>query len=262
MVGLRINRTTRWVGCMSVWYHLTTRWWGSPPRGPPGQLAVCQSGTIWPPDGGAVRLEDHQVSWQYVNLLLYHLTTRWWGSALTGPPGELAVCQSDTSWPPDGGAVHLQDHQVSGLFVSLVPSDHQMVGQPTYRTTWWVGCMSVWHKLTTRWWGSPPRWPPGEWAVCQSDTPRLVARQSTWWRAPCCGRRARARTGGSPWSAQRTAPASPGSSGWGCRARRASSHSLQQVNATWFLTAKMSNMKVVFVSLILLFCQWFVFQLI
>jgi hypothetical protein len=38
--------TTRCVGCMSLWYHVTTRWWGSPPRGPPGEWAVCHSGTM------------------------------------------------------------------------------------------------------------------------------------------------------------------------------------------------------------------------
>jgi len=34
-----------------------------------------------------------------------------------------------------GGGAHLEDHQMSGLYVSLVPSDHQMLGQPSYRTT-------------------------------------------------------------------------------------------------------------------------------
>jgi hypothetical protein len=106
MVGQLTYRTTRWVGFMSVWY------------------------PSWPPDGGAAHLEDHQVSGLYVSLVP-QLTTRWWGSPPRGPPGEWAVCQSDTIWPPDGGAAHLQDHQVSGQYVSLVPVDHQMVGQPT-----------------------------------------------------------------------------------------------------------------------------------
>ncbi len=156
MVVQPTYRTTRWEGCMSVWYHLTTRLWGGAPRGPPDERAVCQSNTIWPPDGGAARLEDPRLVG--CMSVWYHLTTRWWGSAPTGPPDERAVCQSSISWPPDGKAVHLQDnqmwwhwavfqsniswptdggaahlkdHQVSGLYVSLIPSDHQMVGQPT-----------------------------------------------------------------------------------------------------------------------------------
>ncbi len=123
-------------------------------RGPPGEWDVCPS---------AIVSVDHQMvgSGQYVCLML---------AGTTGPPGEWAVCQPGTIWPPDGGAEHLEDHQVSGQYVSLVPQlttrrwgahlkDHQVSGQ----------YVSLVPQLTTRRWGSPPKGPPGEWAVFQSS---------------------------------------------------------------------------------------------
>ncbi len=57
---------------MSVWYHLTTRWWGShlEDHQVSGQnVSLYQLTTTGPPDGGAAHLEDHQVSGLYVSLV-------------------------------------------------------------------------------------------------------------------------------------------------------------------------------------------------
>jgi hypothetical protein len=179
-------------------YQLTTRWWGSPPTGPPGERALapmdlqmvgqrtyrttrrllrrvgCMSVwycTSWPPDGRAVHLQDHQESGKYVSLVsvdhqmvgqcTYRTTRR-----LLRRVGCISVWYC-TSWPPDGRAVHLQDHQASGKYVSLVSVDHQMVGQCTYRTTRWVGTgkyvslVLVDHQMVC----SAPTGPPDEWAL-------------------------------------------------------------------------------------------------